>query len=92
MDPMTAFCLVGSRGPVRYAESTAMPGAADTYLYPKELITPPHIGFLDMERDRCTTTNFTKSLMMPKKMTVINVSDMIIRNLEIAEKKSKTAV
>jgi hypothetical protein len=99
MDTMTTYWLLGSRGPMGYAEFTKMPGAADTYLYPREMITPPHIGVLVEEMDRCTTTDlneefesffdFRQSLMIPKRVTTIDVSAMMMNNLDIAESRMR---
>lgn len=98
MDSMTAYWLLGSRGPMGYAERTGMPGAADTYLYPKEIITPPHIGVLVKEADRAIITDldedfasfydFRQTLMMPKKVKTIDVAQMMMRNLEMTESKT----
>lgn len=57
---------------------------------------------MDAEKDRCTTTDlnesfesffeFRRSLIIPKKTTVIKVSDMMMRNLEIAGQKPKRTI
>lgn len=92
IDSMTSYWLFGSRGPVGYAEFTNMPGAADVYLYPKEIIKPPHIEVLSAEMDMATVTDlntdyesfyeFRRSLMMRKKMPVIDVSAMLMRTMD----------
>ncbi len=99
IDSMTSSWLLYNRGPTGYAEYTKMPGAADTYLYPKEMITLPHIGVLVEEADRRTVTDLTEdfesfyefrqSLMLPKRTPTIDVSAMMMRNFDIASAKAK---
>lgn len=99
IDLKTSFWLLGTKGPTGYAEHTGMSGAADTYLYPREMITLPYIGVLARELNQCVSTDLTedfesfyefrKSLMLPKEAVTIDVSTMMMRNLEIAESTAK---
>lgn len=90
LDTMTSSWLLGQRGPVGYAEAMSMPGAADTYLYPKEIITPPHVEFLSDNMSKSTSTDLTQSytslhefrmsMMVHKEREPIDVGAMIMRN------------
>lgn len=84
---------MGLRGPVGYAEHMGMQGAADSYLYQEEIITPPHVEIVSTTMDRCTTTDLTEdfasfydfrqSLKMPKKVQVLDVTVIAMRNINI---------
>ncbi|OAP53935.1 hypothetical protein AYL99_11815 [Fonsecaea erecta] len=104
IDTSSAFWLIGSRGPVGYAEFMNLPGAADTHLYPREEVMPPHIGVLSSNMQRCVVTelhtdypssyDFKRSMMVRKNAPVIDVSSMHARNIRIMrermERKTRT--
>lgn len=99
IDEMTVIWLMGSRNPMGYAEHMRMPGAADMYLYPKEMITPPHIEVLaknargckvtDLTEDFASFYDFRQSMMVPRKPKVMDVSAMMERSLNAMEKKAR---
>ncbi|EMR68316.1 hypothetical protein UCREL1_4672 [Eutypa lata UCREL1] len=51
IDPSSAAWLLGTRGPIEYAETMNMPGTADVYLYPKEQIAVPHVDVFCSNKD-----------------------------------------
>jgi len=97
LEPANTAWLLNSRDPVGYSTSMNMTGAADTYLYPKESIVPPHVEIFssNMSRMKCTQLNkdyassydFMQSLRLPKTTFQIDIDKMSMRNNEIAHSK-----
>lgn len=94
IDPVTASWLLGTRGPVEYAETMGMPGPADVYLYPKETTTIPHIEVFSANNSRCTSTDlgteyaslfdFRMSMMARPRREPMNVTRIMSNNMRAA--------
>ena len=78
----------------------SLPEAADTHLYPRETVVPPHVAVLSRNMQRRTATelykdypssyDFKMSMMMRRNMPIIDVSNMHARNTKMMRERGWT--
>lgn len=91
IDPSSAAWLLGTRGPIEYAETMNMPGTADVYLYPKEQIAVPHVDVFCSNKGMCTPENpgteysslfdFRMSMMIRLRRRPMNIKGIMSSNM-----------